>query len=90
MIIFLNGCSSSGKSSIAKCLLDLLPAPYVYFNPDTFLAALCPDQRIDPAMRKDGTDGLYYNALSIDGGRAGGLAKIGDGTNAMIVRTLAL
>jgi len=36
-IIFLNGTSSSGKTSIAKALQQALDEPYLHFSVDTFL-----------------------------------------------------
>lgn len=35
-IIFLNGVSSSGKTSIARVLQQKLPAPYLHVQLDTF------------------------------------------------------
>jgi chloramphenicol 3-O phosphotransferase len=37
MILFLNGVSSSGKSSISKCLQDLWPTPLLHVGVDHFL-----------------------------------------------------
>jgi chloramphenicol 3-O phosphotransferase len=39
-VIFLNGGSSSGKSSIARALQAALPEPWLTFGVDTFVAAL--------------------------------------------------
>ena len=36
-IVFLNGTSSSGKTSIAKALQEILDEPYLHFCVDTFL-----------------------------------------------------
>src|SRR5258708_20337366 len=36
-IIFLNGTSSAGKTSIARLLQEQLPAPYLHIALDTFL-----------------------------------------------------
>ncbi|WP_031070370.1 chloramphenicol phosphotransferase CPT [Streptomyces sp. NRRL WC-3742] len=41
-VIILNGGSSSGKSSIARCLQDLLPDPWLHLGADTLVAALPP------------------------------------------------
>lgn len=38
-IIFLNGTSSSGKTSISKCLKDLLPIPFLHLASDQFVEA---------------------------------------------------
>ncbi len=42
MIIFLNGTSSSGKSSIVEKLCDLSPDPYFLFSVDRFLEQSMP------------------------------------------------
>ena len=39
-VILLNGTSSSGKSSIARALQELLPQQYLNFNIDSILSAL--------------------------------------------------
>ncbi|MFI6157774.1 chloramphenicol phosphotransferase CPT [Kitasatospora sp. NPDC051170] len=41
-VIILNGGSSSGKSSIARCLQELLPDPWLHLGADTLVAALPP------------------------------------------------
>ena len=41
-IVILNGGSSSGKSSIARALQSLLPAPWLTFGVDDFVDALPP------------------------------------------------
>lgn len=38
-IILLNGTSSSGKTTIARALLDVLPTPYYHLSVDVFNAA---------------------------------------------------
>lgn len=43
MIIYLNGASSSGKSSIARELQKLTHQPLFYFSIDTLLYSLAPD-----------------------------------------------
>jgi chloramphenicol 3-O phosphotransferase len=50
-VIVLNGGSSSGKSTIVRCLQDVLPSPWLAMAIDTFVDAL------PPAMR-DGGDGI--------------------------------
>lgn len=42
MIILLNGTSSSGKTSIAKELQEILKTPYFYFGVDQFLSESLP------------------------------------------------
>ncbi|WP_432723147.1 AAA family ATPase [Jeongeupia wiesaeckerbachi] len=39
-VIVLNGCSSAGKSSLARALQERLPEQYLYFGIDQVLAAL--------------------------------------------------
>lgn len=39
-VIILNGGSSSGKTSIAKCLQDLLPVPWLRFSIDDLIDAM--------------------------------------------------
>ena len=39
-IVVLNGGSSSGKTSIARCLLDLLPGPWLTLGVDDLIAAM--------------------------------------------------
>ncbi|MFJ7908046.1 chloramphenicol phosphotransferase CPT [Kitasatospora sp. NPDC096204] len=41
-VIVLNGGSSSGKSSIARCLQELLPEPWLHLGTDTMVEALPP------------------------------------------------
>lgn len=57
-VIVLNGGSSSGKSTIARCLQDLLPQPWLTIGTDDFVDAL------PPAMQDSG-DGIE---ISSDGG----------------------
>ena len=45
MIVFLNGTSSSGKSSIAEELLQVLDTWYFHMSIDAF-AAMCPGDRV--------------------------------------------
>lgn len=44
-VIVLNGGSSSGKSSIARCLQELLPEPWLHLGADTMVEALPPSLR---------------------------------------------
>ncbi len=44
-VIVLNGGSSSGKSSIARCLQELLPEPWLHIGADTMVDALPPSLR---------------------------------------------
>jgi len=51
MIIYLNGTSSSGKTSIAKELQKLRQEPYFYFSIDTLLYSLL-DEDLEAIMGK--------------------------------------
>ena len=51
-IIFLNGTSSSGKTSIAKTLQEILDEAYMHVSVDTFLLML-PDQYLMGEKQKD-------------------------------------
>jgi chloramphenicol 3-O phosphotransferase len=43
-IIFLNGCGSSGKTSIARCLQSLSDKPWMIFGVDTLFEMLPPEK----------------------------------------------
>lgn len=43
-IIFLNGVSSSGKTTLAKALQDGLPEPYYRMSVDSFVGEIVPDR----------------------------------------------
>ncbi|MFB9239249.1 chloramphenicol phosphotransferase CPT family protein [Plantactinospora siamensis] len=48
-IVFLNGVSSSGKSSIARHLLEALEQPWFHMPVDAFGAMLRPERPTDPS-----------------------------------------
>ncbi|MGF1432388.1 chloramphenicol phosphotransferase CPT [Kitasatospora sp. LaBMicrA B282] len=50
-MIILNGGSSSGKSTLARCLQAVLPDPWLTFGTDTFVDAL-------PAALREGDGGI--------------------------------
>lgn len=50
-IIFLNGTSSSGKTTLAKALQENLSEPYMYVSIDNFFH-MYPDQFLSPTDRK--------------------------------------
>lgn len=64
----MNGGSSSGKSSISRCLQELLPEPWLLTGCDTFVDAL------PPAMQES-NDGIEF--------AADGAVKVGDGFRAL-------
>ncbi len=61
-IIFLNGTSSSGKSSIAKELQALLAQPYVHMSVDGFLGVVHEATGVDHAQLPEGTIVLRVRA----------------------------
>jgi|GEM_PF-3541636 len=62
-VIFLNGVSSAGKTSIAKVLQRLLPEPYLHVPLDSFEAML--PERYDES---ESFDGIYD--IEVDTSRA--------------------
>ncbi|HZR53952.1 MAG TPA: chloramphenicol phosphotransferase CPT [Streptosporangiaceae bacterium] len=57
-VIVLNGCSSSGKSTIARCLQAILPRPWISLSVDDLVAALPPsltETGTGIAFAEDGT-----------------------------------
>lgn len=52
-VIVLNGGSSSGKSSLARCLQDILPEPWLTFSVDDLIAAM-------PAAMQDSDAGIGF------------------------------
>jgi chloramphenicol 3-O phosphotransferase len=51
-VIFLNGTSSSGKTTIAKALQEKLPEPYMYVSIDNFFH-MYPDRFLNPTNLKE-------------------------------------
>jgi chloramphenicol 3-O phosphotransferase len=51
-VIFLNGTSSSGKTTLAKALQDKLPEPYMYVSIDNFFH-LYPERFLHPTNRDE-------------------------------------
>jgi chloramphenicol 3-O phosphotransferase len=54
-VILLNGGSSSGKTSIAACLQDMLPSPWLHLGVDTLLDAM-------PSALLTSADGIAFGA----------------------------
>lgn len=54
-VIILNGGSSSGKSTIATCLQDILPSPWLQFSVDTLIDAM-------PKKLLDSESGIEFGA----------------------------
>lgn len=61
-IIFLNGVSSSGKTTLAKKLQDLLAAPPYYISNDLF-AGMIPGKYFSTAQKVDETFSMMYNII---------------------------
>lgn len=51
-ILFLNGTSSSGKTSIARVLHERLPEPYLYLSVDDFFHML-PEKTLNPTTQQE-------------------------------------
>lgn len=60
-VILLNGASSSGKSSIAKHLQDILEAPFFHINVDLVLD-ITPSRLklVDPLLENEALEGFYW------------------------------
>ncbi|RKN39191.1 chloramphenicol phosphotransferase CPT [Streptomyces hoynatensis] len=56
-VIVLNGGSSSGKTTLARCLQEILPEPWLAFGTDTFVEALPERLRTAPDGLEVGADG---------------------------------
>ncbi len=68
-VVILNGGSSSGKTSIASCLQDLLPEPWLSLGVDTFIAMLptrlfASEQGIE--FQTDGQIGLSHEFTRLE------------------------
>lgn len=66
MIIFLNGASSSGKSSIAKQLQEILEDGYLHIGIDTFIG-LMPDKSNQLANTNVTAEGFYWRPTTLNG-----------------------
>jgi chloramphenicol 3-O phosphotransferase len=56
-VIMLNGGSSSGKSTIIRCLQDVLPDPWLTFGVDTLVAAMPGGDQGTPGVLEFAPDG---------------------------------
>jgi Chloramphenicol 3-O-phosphotransferase len=61
-IIWLNGVSSSGKTTLAKTLQDLLPDPPYYISND-LLAEMIPPKHFSDVEKVDKAFSLMYNII---------------------------
>ena len=57
-VIVLNGASSSGKTSIARCLKSVFPVPWLALGVDTLLAAMPASTRASAAGIEITSDGV--------------------------------
>lgn len=74
-IIFLNGCGSAGKTSIAKSIQHLSPVPYLRLGVDTFIDIL-PNQYVGFGEKaKD--EGYYW--LNSSNNQRGPTMEVNDG-----------
>jgi chloramphenicol 3-O phosphotransferase len=65
MVIFLNGASSSGKTTIARLLQVLLPVPCLHAGVDSFFGMLPPGLvAFDPARETAARSGMAFIAAS--------------------------
>lgn len=65
-VIILNGPSSSGKSSIAKELQNILPENYLHIGIDTFIAMM--PSKVNALEYSDKiTDGFYFKSVNLNG-----------------------
>lgn len=65
-VIFLNGASSSGKSTIAKQLQSLMPDYYLHIGIDSFIAMM-PEKTNTLNHLNSVSDGFYWREALIDG-----------------------
>lgn len=67
-IIFLNGASSAGKTSVVKALQDMLPTAYLHIGIDKFLGMM--PAKTNDWVGETPTDGFYWQAVTLDDGSA--------------------
>jgi chloramphenicol 3-O phosphotransferase len=75
-VIFLNGTSSSGKSSIATELLRLLDEPYFHMSVDDFNAMRSTQRTLD--LSEDGLADVLHNTRAGFHRAAAGMARAGN------------
>lgn len=66
-VIFLNGISSSGKTSIVKAIQHISPIPFLHFGVDT-LIDMMPNKWL--SFNDNGKDGCYFESYENEFGRA--------------------
>ena len=75
-LIFLNGPSSSGKTSLAKELQDQLPDYYLYFGIDAFIEMM--PARANCLAGTSECDGFYWKDVTLPNREKGKLVVSGD------------
>ena len=68
-VIFLNGASSSGKSSIAKQLQDLSDQPYLHIGIDSIIAMM--PAKVNNLTGETANAGFYWREVALNGGQRG-------------------
>jgi chloramphenicol 3-O phosphotransferase len=66
-VIFLNGISSSGKTSIVKAIQHISPLPFLHFGVDT-LIDMMPSKWL--SFNEKGKDGCWFESYENDYGKA--------------------
>lgn len=66
-VIFLNGISSSGKTSIVKAIQHISPIPFLHFGIDT-LIDMMPNKWL--SFNSEGKNGCWFEAYENEFGRA--------------------
>jgi chloramphenicol 3-O phosphotransferase len=77
-IIFLNGTSSSGKTTIGKCLQEILTEPYLLLSVDDLLNCL-PEREFEPTTQDEAEKSMemIYRVISAYHRAVGALARAG-------------
>ena len=75
-LIFLNGPSSSGKTSLAINIQDQLPDYYLYFGIDAFIEMM--PARANCLNGTSECDGFYWKNVALPNGETGKLVMSGD------------
>jgi chloramphenicol 3-O phosphotransferase len=78
-VIVLNGGSSSGKTSIARCLQELLPGPWLRLSIDDLVAALPAGQQAERGLitfAPDGAVAVGPNFRTVEAAWSAGVAAM--------------
>ena len=66
-VIFLNGISSSGKTSIVKAIQYISPIPFLHFGVDAIIDMM-PNKWL--SFNENGNDGCYFKSYNNEFGKA--------------------